>query len=289
MGWISKRIKYGRIIALLLFALSWMTTADTSWAGWSHRVHINLLKEAIRILPYFEYQMCIYYKNHLMEGVVEGEIQYRYRDRGKGPLWLNTTNKKELEYLNGIPIKEKDIEAAAQFFCERLERCRADIRNSNRRYGDVLFELGYILHSINNVLIPLYEKGHFPEQRLAQQTESIDLRTEHIEEITDLKPWLSHMLKEKLRLRAEWSKTAEANVREAFVEHAHRANEKNIYVLAGILRYVLRDCFGPADPEVRKSLGEMHEKQLQADGGRKPWVELPETIEMTGHLFMNKL
>ena len=117
MGRISKRMKYKRIFGLLLLALSWMTTADTSWAGWSHRVHIHYLKEAIRILPYFEYQMCIYYKDHLMEGVVEGEIQYRYRDRGKGPHWLKTTGLKELEYLNGIPIQEKDIETAAQFFC----------------------------------------------------------------------------------------------------------------------------------------------------------------------------
>lgn len=259
------------ILAILLIVLS--ICINPTFAGWGYHAHINYLKEAIRILPYYEYQMGIYYKDHLIEGLVEGEIQFKYRHQGIGPKWLPLKRQKELEYLSGLPIQENDVEKTAAFFYGHFERLRSDLVGAERRYSEVLFELGYFLHAINNVLIPLYEKGHFPEQRLASNTEEIDLTEAQIDEITDLKSWLHRMLSQKLQIRSQWSETADAGDMDAFIEQAHQANLKNITVMASILHYILHGCLGPADSEVMKEVAQIHESRLKMHRGRKPWIE----------------
>ena len=43
-------------------------------AGWGHHAHVNYLKEAIRILPCFDYEMCLYYRDALIPLYEQGRF-----------------------------------------------------------------------------------------------------------------------------------------------------------------------------------------------------------------------
>lgn len=249
--------------------LAWSVPCE---AGWGHQAHSNLVREAVRILPIFDYEMCLYYKEDLIKGAIEGEIHFKYRAQGVGPRWMNDLSAAEIEILNGIPVEPENLDDAASFFGSRLEELRLDVVQARRRYSEVFFELGYLLHSMNNILIPLNEEGNFPEQYLASRTQDIEIRTEKVEFFAELEPWLRAILSEKLSMRQKWSDLARPETRDEFIAYSARANEFNIYSIAALIHYVLAESFGPAHPEARAHVAEIHERQLNANGGRKPGV-----------------
>ncbi|MCP4901652.1 MAG: hypothetical protein GY906_32210 [bacterium] len=241
-------------------------------AGWGHKAHSNVIREAVRVLPIFDYEMCLYYKDDLVKGAIEGEIQFKYRAQGKPPLWMKDLTPLEVELLNGIPVTAENLDEATEFFTKRFEELRLDIVLARRQYSEVFFEIGYLLHSMNNILIPLYEKGHFPEQHLAAHTQEIKLNPELVAKFQELEPWLKQTITQKLAARKLWSGLAVRGDREGFIEYAKTANSFNIYSNAAIIHYVLGGSFGPADPEVRAEVGKIHERQLDIQRGRKPGV-----------------
>lgn len=259
----------GKIIPVYVLII---TVVSSLHAGWSHHTHINYIKEAIRILPIFDYEMCVYYKNHLIEGAVEGEIHYRYIANGTYPSWLPKLSTDEIQFLNGIPINEHNVTGATGFFTERFETLRKDIELLEKSYANIFFELGYYLHSINNTLIPEYHGGKCPWQQVASNTDSFDINTSQVEKIVDLREWLEKTFRENLRIRGEWTKSAESEDKDGFIKIAQKAHERNIYNTASLIQYVLNDCFGPADPGVRKKVAAIHDKKMNTNGGRKPGI-----------------
>lgn len=260
-----------KIITKIIFVcLLILITTTGLYAGWSHHTHANYIEEAIRILPIFDYEMCVYYNKYLTEGAVEGEIHYRYISNGIYPSWLPELTKDEIQFLNGIPINEQTAKAASDFFATRFEKLKVDMDSLSRSYSQIFFELGYYLHSINNTLIPEYHGGKCPWQQMGSNTESIEIKTANIEKIADLNDWLLTIIKANLRIRSEWTKMAESENKDEFLKIAQMAHERNIYNTASLIQYVLNDCFGPAAPQVRKKVAEIHEKKLNSNGGRKP-------------------
>ena len=239
-------------------------------AGWGQEAHKNLLTEAIRILPVFDYEMCVYYKTPLLTGIVEGEIQFKYKENGISPLWLKLKNPEEISYLNGIPVNKKNYKEAAEFFALKFSSLRSDIINCKRKYSDILYELGYYLTAINNILIPLYEKGNFPEQVYAKKTSELFLDSKQIKKITNINLWCINTFENFLSLREKWTNSAKPDNHEEFKSLSHKANSQQIYTLANIISYVLSDSFGPGHPEARKHVQKIHEKHIKVTNGRKP-------------------
>ena len=134
--------------------------------------------------------MYLSYKYDLEKGFIEGEIQYKYRWKGEAPLWMGVLTSSEINYLQGHDINIEDIDSASEFFYKRINELKKDITEMKRPYSEVMFELGYILHSINNILLPIYEGVHYPEQPLASNTSNLILENSNIEEINDLSFWM---------------------------------------------------------------------------------------------------
>ena len=262
-------MKKSRIKIELAFYFMLMLNSAV-FGGWDIHTHINTTKEAVRIQPVFEYEMCVYYKDHLLEGVIEGEIHYKYLATGKHPNWISDISENEVPFLNGIPINDQNIDSAAYFFADQLIELKKDISALEKPYGQIMFELGYFLHSINNSLIPEYHGGKCHWQEMASNTDSIDIRTSNITKVTDLKGSLIQMFKDNLNLRKEWTQMAEAEDKEGFIQIAQKAHEQNIYHTASLIQYVLDGCLGPAHPEARKHVAAHHEERMAANGGRKP-------------------
>ncbi len=257
---------------IILASLLCIFFTGSIYAGWSHKVHKNYLYEAISILPYFEYQMSVYYKTYLIEGIVEGEIHHKFNYKDNGPDWFGDLTHDEHQFLCGVNVNDKNVNDASEFFYKQIENLKNEINNPGRRYSKVLFELGYLLCSINNILIPLYEKGHYNEQYYAQNTKSyIELKTNNVEEITDLKGWVRNNFKKKLEMRKEWSVYAENGENNKFNSYCHKANAFNIYTIASIITYVLDGCFGPSEESGhREFVRQKHNKKYEIRGDRRP-------------------
>lgn len=247
-------------------------TFNKTNAGWGHHVHINYVKEAISILPYFEYQMALYYKDDILKGAIEGEIQHKYNYKGITPKWMGEISKEESLFLCGIYVDENNKDVASKFFYQRIENLKKDLNSCNRKYSDVLFELGYLICSINNILVPLYEEGHFNEHYYASNTsQAIELKTDSIEKISDIKLWMEKMIDQKLQTRKKWSAFAENNDNSGFVNYGHQANKQNIYVSASIINYVLVGCYGPSEETGHRDFVEKkHNKKYSIKGDRRP-------------------
>ncbi len=257
-----------------IFLLAIITTiiSHNLRAGWGNHVHINYLKESVSILDYFDYQMCISYKDDLMRGFIEGEIQFKYRANGHIPNWWNPLSNNDAFYLQGYTIDGTNIDSATNLFHKKLTSLQDDIINMRRSYSEVMFELGYILHSINNILLPLYEEGHYAEQQLASNTKNLELDNSNITVISELKPWLSKMLEEKITIRDKWSDYADNKDKEGFIKYADEANKKNIYTLSSILKWVIADCYGPSETTgIRDKIEKIHEDKMAKANGRKKW------------------
>jgi hypothetical protein len=84
-----------------------LCVAHTAAAGWSMHAHTNYLQEAIRILPILDYEMCLHYREALLTGIVEGEIQFKYRAEGRYPLWLGRLSSEQVAMLNGLADHKK--------------------------------------------------------------------------------------------------------------------------------------------------------------------------------------
>jgi hypothetical protein len=243
--------------------------ADPLLAGWSHRTHTNYLQEAVRILPYFDYLMCSYYQDHLLEGAVEGEFHFRLVKKGQRPGWLEGVEESELRFVNGLSVGPEDIEAAATFFSQQFDELRESVVNAERRNADIMFMLGYYLHSLNNTLMPHYQAEGIPSpEYLAQHTDSLNLRRDRVEEIQDLRSWLATTIAENLTLANEWTAAARQENRDEFVSYAMKGNARNIYNAASIISYVLADSFGPEDPAARESIVDIWDRRHGR--GRRP-------------------
>lgn len=239
-------------------------------AGWGPEAHKNLLKESIRILPIFDYEMCTYYKEFLYAGIIEGEIQFKYKDKGTIPNWLPATDKVEVQYLNGIPIDESNYQTAADFFSKRFENLRSDIVKCRRKYSDVFYELGYYLTAINNILIPLYEEGNYPEQHYAKQTSDLVLDPDKVIKIENMAEWLENRFSQIIKMRSKWTEAAKPNNSDEFKKISHEANLQQIYNMSNVISFVLGESFGPGHPEARKHVQKIHEKNIKLVKGRKP-------------------
>jgi hypothetical protein len=249
-------------------------------AGWSHRTHVNYIEEAVRILPYFDYLMCNYYLDHLLEGAVEGEFHFRFVTKGQRPAWLEGVKDTELKLVNGLSVAPEDIEAAATFFSQQFDELREDIVNAERRNADLMFMLGYYLHSLNNTLMPRSEAVGTPSaQYLAQHTDSLNLKRDNVEDIEDLRSWLATTIAKNLTLADEWTAAARRGDGDAFVSYAMRGNARNIYNAASIISYVLADTFGPEDPAARQSIVDIWDRRHGR--GRRPSME--STSRRSGH------
>jgi len=251
-----------------LLALFAVQTAD---AGWSMHAHTNYLKESIRILPILDYEMCLHYRGALLAGIVEGEVHFKFRAEGHSSPWLGALSKEQVGFLNGLPVNESTIDQASILFAGRFAGLRSEIAGMKRPYQETLFELGFYLAAINNVLLPQYESSHFPEQRLASDTASWPLDSKQVETIQDIDTWMETMLAKKIKLRDRWSEAAAMGDLERFKELAREANTMNVAVLASLISFVLDRCYGPADPEHRAKVGKHHEQHLEIVNGRKPW------------------
>lgn len=246
-------------------------SSTLSFAGWSYHAHLNYLSEAASILPYFDYEFCKSYKYDLEKGFVEGEIQFKYRYRGKAPAWLEPISEDEIIYLQGYLIDENNVDEAVLFFTNRIKKLQLELVEMKRPYADIMFELTYYLHSINNILMPLYEEGHFPEQALASNTSALELNIENAIEIEDLNTYMKQMIDKKLQIREEWSAFAINNDREGFIKYADEANKYNIYTLSSLLQWFNADCYGPEYKPVRDHLEKMKDGHSPKTNGRKKW------------------
>lgn len=240
-------------------------------AGWSYRVHLNYLKEAASISDYFDYQFYLSYKYDLEKGFIEGEIQYKYRSKGKVPKWMGEISNDEIKCLQGHDLCQDDVELASEFFYERLYMLKQSIIEMERPYSEIMFELGYYLHSINNILLPIYEGVNYPEQPLAANTEKLELDNSKIDDIIDFKSYLKKSIEAKIKMRDTWSEYANNKDREGFIKYADEANKMNIYTIASILRWIASDCFGPENVDTRNHLEAMHESRAKKENGRKLW------------------
>lgn len=269
--------KTTRTIFLLLFLLI-VCTYNFPWAP---QVQTNFLIEAIRILPWYQYLMCKDYKNALIEGIVEAEYQFWFNKSGNCIGLNDNIIKEKMDSIKGWMFQEEDISKAAEFLARKFDDLKSDIRAGNRRYREILFELGYYLHPINNYLKPPYfHKGkptkeereyHSNCTRLAQNTEHIDLKTHNVEKISDLKSWLETMLEKDLLIRQEWYEEAETN-KKSYDRFTELASRTNIYNLASIIRYVLSDLQPKgSNPEVQDRVLEKIDKLYK--GGRKPSIK----------------
>ena len=79
------------------------------------------------------------------------------------------------------------------------------------------------------------------------------------------------MINEKVNTRNKWSEFANNRDRDGFISYAEKANKMNIYTIASILEWVIDDCYGPENKEVRGRLESMHESRMQKKNGRKEW------------------
>lgn len=256
------------ICVIILTGIPW----NPVYAGWGHHVHINLLYEAVRILPVFDYEMCKYYLTHMTEGAVEGEYHFRYIDKGIKPARLRNVSDQELYLLNGIPVTESNRKDTVTLYSRLFESLKTEIKTVRRENSEILFDLAYLIQSVNNCLIPEYQGDYMGEHAYAHGTGDIDIRTHKIEEIADLHAWMEERFTLLLNIRKEWSSAGDVRDTEQFEKIAMHANEFLIYTGAALIHYVLDDCFGPEHPEVREQIAAMHEKRLKAGGGRKPGI-----------------
>jgi len=145
--------KIASIVIIFLFNSIITTNLVLAWAP---QVQSNYLKEAIRILPWFQYLMCRDYKNYLIEGIVEAEYQFWFMKSGNCSGLVKNLKKNKLRFIIGWNFQEKDIKTAAEFFHKKFEGLKSYVKDGNKRYSEIMFELGYYLHSINNSLKPPY-------------------------------------------------------------------------------------------------------------------------------------
>lgn len=267
----------------IMFAMGILLLTMHPLFAWAPQVQTNLLKEAIRILPWCQYLMCRDYNDSLMEGIVEAEYQCWFIHSGNCPGLCSKINRNKFRYTNAGPtgneFQEEHIEIAAKYLYDKLEGLKSDIRQGRRPFSAIMFDLGYHLHPVNNYLKPpFWSEDHETQEAriyhsrctvLARNTESIDLRTENVERIENLRTWLERMLSEDLRISREWYQTA-LNDKSSAEEYTRLAAERNIYKLASLMNYVLDDL-APGTPEARKRIAETWHEKYQ--GGRKPLDE----------------
>lgn len=185
--------KCKKIKSIIIIFLTVSFFTSNLLLAWAPQVQSNYLKEAIRILPWFQYLMC---KDYQINNCLK-------------PPYLHTTK----------PTKE---------------------------------EIYY----------------HNQCTRLANNTESIELKTENIDNIENLKSWLEEMLTKNLKLRDEWYKEASID-KSNYKKYTMLASENNIYNLAGIINYVLGDL-NPMTPEMKKFVYDKINKKFK--GMRKPGI-----------------
>lgn len=270
--------KCKRIKSIILIFLTVSFFTSNLLLAWAPQVQSNYLKEAIRILPWFQYLMCKDYQNYLIEGIVEAEYQFWFFHGGNCPGLVENLKENKLKYIKGWNYQEEDIENIAEYFYKKFEGLKSSIRNGDNQYSEIMFKLGYNLHPINNCLKPPYlhttkptkEEIYYHNQctRLANNTESIELKTENIDNIENLKSWLEEMLTKNLKLRNEWYKEASID-KSNYKKYTMLASEKNIYNLAGIINYVLGDL-NPMTPEMKKFVYDKINKKFK--GMRKPGI-----------------
>jgi hypothetical protein len=259
----------------ILFALA--VPINSLWA-WAPQVQSNYLKEAIRILPWFQFSMCKDYKNHLVEGIVEAEYQFWFSPNAKCKGLASKLRENKLKFVKGWGFQEKDIGTIVKYFHEKLEGLKSSIRKGDKPYAKIMFELGYYLHPINNYLKPPYFHTDNPTKDemsyhnkcflLAKDTKTIELNTNNIDTIKELKPWLKMMLIENLKARDEWYQAAKTD-KSSFAKYTRLASERNIYNLASIINYVLSDL-APMTPELKKFVYGKINRMFK--GGRKPGI-----------------
>lgn len=239
--------------------------------GWCHDGHINFIREAIRILPVFDYNFCRHYQHDMVKGVIEGEFHYRYLEADISPNWFENVAEEDLIFLQGCPVDSTNMNEGAVFFTRHLNRLREDLKKLTRRNSEILFDLAGLIQSINNICIPLYD-GEMGENHFVKHTEGIVLDTERIERIENLESWLSGKLGHLLAVRYEWSRIGRTGDRESFREYSYKAIEQMIYTSASIIIYVLDNCFGPADPVHRDEVAGHHLRHMKIVNGRKPGI-----------------
>jgi len=60
--------------------------------------------------------MCSYYKNHLLEGAVEGEFRHGFFAYGKCPRWIKDIKKEEYLFMNSwriLPAPDRSVDDRA--------------------------------------------------------------------------------------------------------------------------------------------------------------------------------
>lgn len=271
--------KCKRIKSIILIFLTVSFFTSNLLLAWAPQIQSNYLKEAIRILPWFQYSMCKDYKNHLIEGIVEAEYQFWFFPSANCQGLASKLKESKLKFVKGWDFQEKDIETIVQYFYGKFEGLKSSIRRGDKPYAEIMFELGYSLHPINNYLKPPYFHTKNPTKEaiyyhnkcflLAKDTRQIELNTKNIKNITKLKQWLRKMLIENLKIRNEWYNAAETD-KNSFEKYTKLASERNIYNLASIINYVLGDL-APMTPEMKKFVYDKINKRFK--GMRKPGIK----------------
>ena len=267
-----------KIVLIVFIFLAPIIVPNNSLLAWSPQVQSNYLKEAIRILPWFQYLMCKDYKDYMIEGIVEAEYEFWFFHGDSCPGLTEKLKENKLKYIKGWDFQKEDTELIVEYFYDKFEGLKISIRNGDKPYAEIMFELGYYLHSINNYLKPPYlhtinptkEEIYYHNQctRLANNTELIELKTENIEDITNLKLWLEDMLAKNMEIRNEWYKEASSD-KTSFKKFTMLASERNIYNLSSIINYVLSDL-NPMTPEMKEFV---YDKiNMKFKGNRKPGI-----------------
>lgn len=265
---------------IIVLAISIVFIYKSFLFSWPSSIQTNFLKEAIRILPWKQYLMCKDYLGHLCEGISEAEYQYWFLHSGNCPGLGAKLRENKLQFTrqsaSGRNFEENDIEIAANFLFTKFEDLRKDLRDGNRSYGEILFDLGYYLHIINNYNKPPFwsEEGETEEERiyhskceqLARNTESIELKTDKIEIIGNMMTWLKSTLAQDIKIRDEWYDVAERD-KSSYEQYTYMVCERNIYKLASIIYYVLNDL-SPGTLKSQEFIEKNWYKKYQ--GGRKP-------------------
>jgi hypothetical protein len=261
----------GRSVAVsFCAAIVTILAVQQVFAGWSPKTHRNYIVEAIRILPYFDYLWCSYYRDDLLKGAIEGEFHFRHYAKGRVPRWMvEEVSTREASLANGYGLTEEKVTPAARFLGLRFEKLRNDLRTASRPNSEIMFDLGYWLHSLVNVVVPrLTGQGMPSPEPYARSTASIDIRQSRIDAFSEPRPWLEKRLRLHLESRNQWEAAQSA---EDFERCAAQVSEDMIYSLASVMAYVLDDSFGPEAEEQRAALQAMQERRL--GDGRKPDIE----------------
>jgi len=68
------------------------------------------------------------------------------------PDWLGQLSEQELEFLQGHNIESDDINAAVEFYYNRITQLKQEIVTMKRPYYEVMFELSYIIQNNESII-----------------------------------------------------------------------------------------------------------------------------------------